>query len=323
MTGLKIPTSKNKYRVDAFMASNNIAIMNAACMYYGGAKKGKTRTLTAAFAGSEYVFLDFDRNYESTAKNIEDRDGIYFNGSNAWDVLHQLADGEISGGIFIIDALGSVSKKLAIRWNTRLEPIDVSHIGVTHEATVDFFNRVIEPMTANNNSVNFIHHTTQSGSGKNAGEKMEGNKGAWLSAFDFTYSMTEPGVFNLDAGRLPIAPKTISAADARTKAREWFEKKGMKPGDTMTQTEFKNMTKNSQWVVEYKNKLFIEDKVTNEDTGRQVTQLTFNILPADIKVKSIGEVISESEVTSTKAEPTIEADEYDGMSQEDRERLGV
>ena len=39
---------------------------------------------------------------------------------------------------------------------------------------------------------------------------MEGNKGAWLSVFDFTYMLNvDRRVFELEAGRLPIAPKVI------------------------------------------------------------------------------------------------------------------
>jgi hypothetical protein len=39
---------------------------------------------------------------------------------------------------------------------------------------------------------------------------MEGNKGAWLSVFDFTYHLdTNKKVFLLEADRLPIAPKVI------------------------------------------------------------------------------------------------------------------
>ncbi len=45
---------------------------------------------------------------------------------------------------------------------------------------------------------------------------MEGNKGAWLSVFDFTYVLiVDRKVFELEAGRLPIAPNVIGDTNPR------------------------------------------------------------------------------------------------------------
>lgn len=216
------PTEPNIKRKNAYLHKNGYSIINAATMYYGGAKTGKTRLLISAFKGSDYIFLDFDRNYESTINEIEKSGANYYNGDNARDVMLQFMRGEVSNEVVIIDALGAVVKPLCrefITYHTRTntdgtetrdwEAEAISYampgIGINGEDTRTFFNHIVEPMTRNGNSVNFIHHTTQ-----NQVEKMEGNKGAWLSVFDFTYEMNrETKTFRLEADRLPIAPDSI------------------------------------------------------------------------------------------------------------------
>lgn len=205
-------------------AVNGVSLHNAAVMWYGRAKSGKTRTLIQAFNGAEFLFLDFDRNYRSTIESIQNSGATYLNGDTAFNVLTQLASGRGNNQIVIIDALGSVVTRL-VSWfiitnsndgtmnndARRMDEIK-KNIGVSHEATVTFFNLIIEPMTRNGNSINFIHHTTEN----NVGSKMEGNKGAWLSVFDFTYMLNvDRHVFELEAGRLPIAPNVIGENNPR------------------------------------------------------------------------------------------------------------
>lgn len=204
--------------------ANGTSLHNAAVMWYGRAKSGKTRTLIQAFSGEKFLFLDFDRNYRSTIESIQNSGATYLNGDVAFNVLTQLASGSGSDQIVIIDALGSVVTRL-VSWfilsntndgtmNNDAKRIDEikKNIGISHEATVTFFNLIIEPMTRNGNSINFIHHTTEN----NVGSKMEGNKGAWLSVFDFTYVLNvDRKVFELEAGRLPIAPNVIGDTNPR------------------------------------------------------------------------------------------------------------
>lgn len=210
-----IPSFPVTIREDAYLnLANGVSIHNAAVIWYGRAKSGKTRTLIKSFQGESFLFLDFDRNYRSTIEGITLSGGQYLNGDSAFDVLTQLANGNGTNRIVIVDALGSVVSRLT-NWfiNQDVKNLGANrladlknHIGITHEATVAFFNLIIEPMTRNGNSINFIHHTTEN----NQGSKMEGNKGAWLSVFDFTYHLdTAKKVFLLEADRLPIAPKVI------------------------------------------------------------------------------------------------------------------
>lgn len=204
--------------------ANGTSLHNAAVMWYGRAKSGKTRTLIQAFSGENFLFLDFDRNYRSTIESIQNSGATYLNGDAAFDVLTQLASGRGSDQIVIVDALGSVVSRL-VSWfidsNTTEGNMNAAakqitelkkNIGVSHEATVAFFNLIIEPMTRNGNSINFIHHTTEN----SQGSKMEGNKGSWLSVFDFTYALNvDRKVFELEAGRLPIAPNVIGDTNPR------------------------------------------------------------------------------------------------------------
>jgi len=212
---ISIPDCPIEYRTNAELNTfNGVSIHNAAIMWYGRAKSGKTRALIEVFAGENFIFLDFDRNYESTIKGIQKSGAIYLNGDAAFEVLTQLSSGRGFQYVVIIDALGSIIKRLA-RWfiQTSDDYDAVARmkeslllIGVSHEATLTFFNLVVEPMTKNSNSINIIHHTTEN----NNGSKMEGNKGAWLSVFDFTYRLdSDKKAFFLEAGRLPIAPKTV------------------------------------------------------------------------------------------------------------------
>lgn len=212
---ISIPLGQIKYRTNAEVnVFNHTSIHNAAVMFYGRAKSGKTRILIEAFKGEEFLFLDFDRNYESTIDEIIKSGAIYLNDDAAFDVLTQLASGKKCHYVVIIDALGSIVKRLAlwfIRTSVNVDAVEqmkecIDKIGVAHDATHTFFNLVIEPMTRNNNSINIIHHTTENYNGS----KMEGNKGAWMSVFDFTYRLDpEKKAFFLEAGRLPIAPKTV------------------------------------------------------------------------------------------------------------------
>ena len=204
--------------------ANGTSLHNAAVMWYGRAKSGKTRTLIQAFTGEKFLFLDFDRNYRSTIESIQNSGATYLNGDVAFNVLTQLASGRGSNQIVIVDALGSVVTRL-VSWfidsNTTEGNMNAAarqitelkkNIGVSHEATVAFFNLIIEPMTRNGNSINFIHHTTEN----SQGSKMEGNKGSWLSVFDFTYVLkVDRKVFELEAGRLPIAPNVIGDTNPR------------------------------------------------------------------------------------------------------------
>lgn len=204
--------------------ANGTSLHNAAVMWYGRAKSGKTRTLIQAFSGENFLFLDFDRNYRSTIESIQNSGATYLNGNTAFEVLTQLASGRGSDQIVIVDALGSVVSRL-VSWfidiNTTEGDMNAAakqitelkkSIGISHEATVAFFNLIIEPMTRNGNSINFIHHTTEN----SQGSKMEGNKGSWLSVFDFTYTLNvDRKVFELEAGRLPIAPNVIGSNNPR------------------------------------------------------------------------------------------------------------
>ena len=207
MKGLKAPKSTSIVRKNALLASNGVSIMNASVMWYGGAKKGKTRTIISAFSGVDYIFLDFDRNYESTINEIKKTGASYYNGSAAEDVLIQLMKGTITEAVVVIDSLVHAIAILSRHYLVstvddefeRLKP----YIGVSHEATSMFFNK-LSYCAMQNSSVNFIHHTTQN----QKGEKMEGNQGSWLSVFDFTYKLNNDK-FILEAGRLPCAPTTV------------------------------------------------------------------------------------------------------------------
>lgn len=220
---ISIPDCPIEYRADAELNPfNGVSIHNAATMWYGRAKSGKTRALIEAFTGEKFIFLDFDRNYISTIREIEKSGAIYLNGDAAFNVLTQLAIGRGFHYVVIIDALGSIITRLA-RWfiensndvdSVKRMKESIQLIGVSHEATITFFNLLIEPMTRNYNSINIIHHTTEN----HNGSKMEGNKGAWMSVFDFTYRLDpEKKAFFLEAGRLPIAPNTVGLSQSPRK----------------------------------------------------------------------------------------------------------
>ena len=257
MFGIEIPRGKNIYRTVPTLAENGVSIMNATVMFYGAPKKGKTRTIIESFSGSEYVFLDFDRNYKITADKIEQSGALYFNGSNAYDVLIQLMNGKASNGIFVIDALNSVIPFLCSYWNKKNEDkdsINPTMVGVDDSETKKFFNNVIYPMSENNNSINIIHHTTEN----NTGTKMAGNKASWMSLFDFTYKLdgtvSDPE-FILESGRLPMAPKKIGLKNSSDKAYEFIVKKGK---TTITKSEFTKLTKHDKdkWVRDFVDDIF-------------------------------------------------------------------
>jgi hypothetical protein len=183
-------------------------------MWYGPAKSGKTRTIIRALQGTDYLFLDFDRNYEDVAQDIEDLGGHYYNGTNAIDVLFQIAEGKAENRVIVIDALNSVVGMLVKHYNKSPEGLEYpilnpNNIGRLQEDTVDFFNKVIYKMENNSNSINFIHHMTEN----MLGSKMEGNAGAWKSVFDITYEM-EDGKFVLKTSRTKIPPSTVGADTA-------------------------------------------------------------------------------------------------------------
>jgi len=232
--GVEIPPKHFTERPDAYLHLNGNTVMNAASMYFGGAKTGKTTVLSSALEGSTYIFLDFDRNYSSVIEMIIKKGGSYFNGMHAYNILYQLMEGKISNVVVIIDALNSVIQPLCNKFiklhqmdenpdkQKEVEMLEVARdqIGINQQATVTFFNLIIEPMTRNN-SINFIHHTTQN----HNGEKMEGNQGAWLSVFDFTYQMDrDSGKFKLKAGRLKVAPDIIGADNNFTRIEKIYQK---------------------------------------------------------------------------------------------------
>ncbi len=219
MTGITFPKEKCKGRSNPTVV-NDTAILNAVNIFYGGAKAGKTTTLVNTFTKNkvEFIFLDFDRNYQFTVDKIQKSGAVYLNGSAAYDVLDQLMSGKPNGAVVILDALGSIRNYMVDKFiadNVGTDEAEhlqgIKHnIGVTHDATVAFFNYIVEPMS-HGNSINFIHHTTQT----MHGEKMEGNKGAWSSVFDNIYRMDrESRSFILENSRCyDIAPKTIGVVD--------------------------------------------------------------------------------------------------------------
>jgi hypothetical protein len=277
-TDISIPEVAILYRADAKInPHNDVSIQNAATMWYGRAKSGKTRALIEAFTGEKFIFLDFDRNYESTIKEIQKSGAIYLNGDAAFDVLTQLASGRGFHYVVIIDALGSIVKRLA-RWFIRtsrhadaVEQIkeSIQLIGISHEATLTFFNLLIEPMTRNFNSINIIHHTTEN----HNGSKMEGNKGAWMSVFDFTYYL-DPNkkAFFLEAGRLPIAPKTIGMTHSPRKhlvklINSYTEsRQSRENGKYMDVAPWNKILKSSQSIRPIMNQLLSEGKIITTKT---------------------------------------------------------
>lgn len=227
---------------------NGASIHNAATMYYGPSKSGKTRFLISAFQGDDFIFLDFDRNYESTIKSIQDHGAQYFNGDDAFNILSQLSNGKGFHRIIIIDSLGAIISRLAnwyIKHHNDTEEgalllENKKNIGISHEATVLFFNLIIEPMTRNYNSISIIHHTTEN----NLGSKMAGNKGAWTSVFDFTYSMnSNKKIFELEADRLPIAPKILRNKSPKSQLIELLENSN----DMLENSETSEMTLVNGW----------------------------------------------------------------------------
>ncbi len=277
--GLTLPTEAVELREDAYLHSNGTAIMNACSMFYGGAKTGKTRLLTKAFNGSGYIFLDFDRNYTSTVNGIIESGALYFNGKAALDILYQIMDKKLKNTVVVVDALGSVIKRMCNRFitnHTNSDDLDedaillkdsIRGIGINHSDSVTFFNLVIEPMTKNGNSINFIHHTTQN----MGGEKMEGNKGAWLSVFDFTYSMNrEKRVFELEAGRLPIALETIGEDNIYDRLNKMISDKA----ETITVDENQKLLTKFKYISDNKslrtlvNPMILDERIEKIKVGR-------------------------------------------------------
>ncbi len=106
-------TSNITKRGSAYLHQDNSNIvMNSSAMWYGSAKGGKTRILTKAFTGSNYIFLDFDANYDDVADLITKAGGVYLNGREAWRVLYQLMDKDIKDAVIIIDALNDVKSAM-------------------------------------------------------------------------------------------------------------------------------------------------------------------------------------------------------------------
>ncbi len=192
--------------------SNDNVVMNSSAMWYGPAKSGKTRLLTSNFNGTDYVFLDFDNNYESVASVIRDNGGKYVTGSNAYDALNQLLDGDITDTVVIIDALSDVrgymlnyvidkldeeylkhkeGSKEFLELEARVEELQncKQGIGINQTDTTTWFTNTVLIMLNNSNSINFIHHTTEN----NGKSKMEGNQGAWTAKFDITYKIEKSG----------------------------------------------------------------------------------------------------------------------------------
>lgn len=310
-SGLILPSEGYIPRDDAYLHANGVTVMNASTMFYGGAKTGKTRTIIKAFKGCDYFFLDFDRNYESTIQDIIDSGARYFNGSAAYDILYQLMDGNISNVTVVVDALGSVIKPLCLKFiskhasdgradeEARMLQESIKGIGKDHADSVTFFNLIIEPMTRNGNSINFIHHTTQN----MQGEKMEGNKGAWLSVFDFTYSMDRASkTFKLEAGRLPVALNSIGTDNIYDRINKTIEEKAETieiDGRQKLLTKYSHLSANKNFRT-ILNPLVIQGKVNKIKNGRT------EYLDANLKINAQGQYNRFSVRTLMSGKPDLD-----------------
>jgi len=214
--------SKQINRVDPKPHKDNKnVIMSSVAMYYGGPKQGKTRTLTTVFKGSDYIFLDFDSNYDSMRKKIETSGGQYFNGDNAFRLVDQLLMGTITNQVVILDAMNDIKMYMMRKVIEMEKDEDVAReltrvlksgkIGNMQEETSTWYKATFGKMVNNSNSINVIHHTTAS----MGGEKMEGNQAAYMSKFDITYMIKKDessgdSYFELVEQRDLVAPQTLN-----------------------------------------------------------------------------------------------------------------
>ena len=192
---------------------NDKVLMSSTYMLYGGAKTGKTRTVIEAYKDTDFIYLDFDRNYEDIAQKVSENGGHFFAGLDARNFLEHVIAGHIKDTVIIIDALGSTIGLLCQIFYELYSDTDYERelrsaeplIGTRHSQTAVFFNYVLAKPLDLNNHIAFIHHTTMN----QGGEKMEGNMGAWLSLFDAVYHLESYGTFVLESSRTKLAPKTL------------------------------------------------------------------------------------------------------------------
>lgn len=265
--------------------NNANVLMNSANLFYGGPKTGKTTIIAKAFKGTDYIFLDFDNNYDEMQQLIIVNGGKYFNSIDAKALLKQLLLGDITDTVVIIDAMNDVKMmmidyRLAHLDNTKdsdlittLERVKKAGIGQFQEPTSLWFTHTIQVMMNNSNSINFIHHTTQNA----LGEKLEGNKAAYASKFDHVYGIVrdnDKSYFALETARSSIAEETIgmekSIADATKYMLAVFKDKLINTDGTMTGAEFERAFRNiAKWVVPFKAEVIKESFIKNRN-GKKV-----------------------------------------------------
>lgn len=263
--------------------NNKNVLMNSANLYYGGPKTGKTTIISKAFKDTDYVFLDFDNNYDDMHNIITVNGGDYYNGIDATNLLYQLLDGNITDSVVVIDAMNDVKMKMldyqikTIQDNEdiveNLIRIKNAGIGQFQEPTSLWFTYTIQVMVNNSNSINFIHHTTQNAQG----EKLEGNKAAYASKFDHVYGIirdNDKSYFALETARSSIAEDTIGMQKGLEDAKKYmlaiFKDKLANTDGTMTGTEFTRAFKNiGKWATQFKKEV-VETTFTKTKNGKKV-----------------------------------------------------
>ena len=260
--------------------NNDNVIMNSANLFYGGPKTGKTRLIVTAFKNTDYVFLDFDNNYDDVAQLIIDNGGKYYNGKNAVMLLEQLLTGKITDTVVIIDAMNDVKMLMLdiqierltsvilkskdadkvneyVALQKTLERVKKAGIGQFQEPTSIWYTHTIGKMLNHSNSINFVHHTTQNAQG----DKMEGNQSAYASKFDTVYAIARQDInksyFDLQTQRSNIAELTIGLEkglkDAENYMIAMFNNKVKTSDLTMTGTELdKAFNSIAKWVKPFK-----------------------------------------------------------------------
>ncbi len=261
---------------------NDNVVMNSANLFYGKSKSGKTRTLIQSFAGAEFIYLDFDRNYADIVELVEKNGGHYYNGKNAVAVLRELLRGNIEKTVVIIDSLQDVKKlMLKLRYGIVLEEDSAlaenivglmmnGAVGIDADDTAAWFTHTISRMVNDSNSINFIHHTTDN----NQGSKLAGNSSAYKSKFDTTYVIineSESTYYKLEAGRSNIPKNIVGSQRNYTDAMDWIKEKFTSRGATkMNGIDLKEkVTKRSpEWVKEFNLQKLRDDVFNREIVGQ-------------------------------------------------------
>ena len=108
------------------------------------------------------------------------------------------------------------------------------------------------------------------------GSKMEGNKGAWLSVFDFTYRLelnNNLPAFILEGGRLLVAPKEITQVKDADDALTLFNSK-FTVGASDTLSKVNKALQHHKWAQAYVEEFFsIVEEIGS--SGRKAKMCTY------------------------------------------------